>query len=206
MTDGVNKSAGPAGEDILLVKAFQGGDRTAFDKLVNRHKGRVFNLCYWFLGDYHDADDAAQETFIKIYRSLGKFRMESALRTWIFRIAVNTCKNRCTSSAFRNRKKTISFDNPGEGPGTGAGFNIPNANASPSEELERKERMHQIREGINALPPDQREVLTLRDIEGLSYEEIVQVTGIPLGTVKSRLARARTELKDKLEGMKPNGL
>ena len=202
MADGVKKSAGPAGEDILLVKAFQGGDRTAFDTLVNRHKGRVFNLCYWFLGDYQDADDASQETFIKIYRSLGKFRFESALRTWIFRIAVNTCKNKRISSAFRNRQRTFSFDNPGDGPG----FNMQDRGASPSEALEKKERMHRIMEGINALPADQKEVITLRDIEGLSYEEIVQVTGISLGTVKSRLARARTQLKDKLGGMKPNGV
>jgi len=206
MTDGVKNAAGTPGEDTFLVRAFQEGDRTAFDTLVNRHKGQVFNLCYWFLGDHQDADDAAQETFIKIYRSLGKFRFESALRTWIFRIAVNTCKNRRMSSAFRNRKRMVSLDNPVEPPGRDAGRNIPDKGALPSEELEKKERIEQIRKGINALPAEHREVITLRDIQGLSYDEIVQVTGIPLGTVKSRLARARTELKDKLGGLQANGV
>jgi len=200
MKDRVKNSDGPAGEDALLVRAFQGGDRTAFDKLVTKHKNRIFNVCYWFLGDYQEADDIAQETFIKIYRSLGKFRLESAFSTWIFRIAVNSCKNRLTSAAFKQKKRTISFDNPGGQP-SGVIDVFPDGAASPSEQLEQKERMHQIREGINALPLEQREVITLRDIEGLSYVEISEVTGISLGTVKSRLARARTALKNRLGSM-----
>ena len=200
MKDRVKNSDGLAGEDALLVRAFQGGDRTAFDKLVTKHKNRIFNVCYWYLGDYQEADDIAQETFIKVYRSVGKFRLESAFSTWIFRIAVNSCKNRLASAAFKQKKRTISFDNPGGQP-SGVTDVFPDGAASPSEQLEQKERMHQIREGINALPPEQREVITLRDIEGLSYGEISEVTGISLGTVKSRLARARTALKNRLGSM-----
>lgn len=197
MKDRVKNSDGLAGEDALLVRAFQGGDRTAFDKLVTKHKNRIFNVCYWYLGDYQEADDIAQETFIKVYRSLGKFRLESAFSTWVFRIAANSCKNRLASAAFKQKKRTISFDNPGGQP-SGVTDVFPDGAASPSEQLEQKERMHQIREGINALPPEQREVITLRDIEGLSYVEVSEVTGISLGTVKSRLARARTALKNRL--------
>lgn len=201
MKDRVQNSDGRAGEDALLVRAYQGGDRTAFDKLVTKHKNRVFNVCYWYLGDYQEADDIAQETFIKVYRSLGKFRLESAFSTWIFRIAVNSCKNRLTSAAFKQKKRTISFNNPDGQPESGVTDVFPNGAASPSEQLEKKERMHQIREGIKALSPEQREVITLRDMEGLTYVEVSEVTGISLGTVKSRLARARTELKNKLGSM-----
>ncbi len=201
MKDSGKKSDGPAGEDVLLVKAFQGGDRTAFDKLVAKHKNRIFNVCYWFLGDYQEADDIAQETFIKIYRSLGKFRLESAFSTWVFRIAINSCKNRLTSSAYKQKARTISIDNPGGQPESGGTDVFHDRAASPSEQLEQKERMHQIRRGINALAPEQREVITLRDIQGLSYSEISEVTGASLGTVKSRLARARMELRNSLGSM-----
>jgi RNA polymerase sigma-70 factor (ECF subfamily) len=202
MKDRVKNSDGPAGEDALLVKAFQRGDRSAFDKLVTKHKNRIFNVCYWFLGDYQEADDIAQETFIKVYRSLGKFRLESAFSTWIFRIAINSCKNRLTSAAFKRKKRTISIDNPG-GQGEGVVIDVfPNGAASPSEQLEQKERMRQIRESINAMSSEFREIITLRDIEGLSYGEISAVAGISLGTVKSRLARARAELRDRLGSMR----
>ena len=113
MKDRVKESEGLPGEDVLLVRAFQERDRTAFDKLVMKHKNRVFNLCYWYLGDYQEADDCAQEAFIKVYQSLKKFRFESAFTTWLFRIAVNTCKNTIKSAAFRHKRRTVSFDNPG---------------------------------------------------------------------------------------------
>ena len=197
----MKNSDGPAGEDALLVRAFQGGDRTAFDKLVTKHKDRIFNVCYWFLGDYQEADDTAQDTFIKVYRSLGKFRLESAFSTWAFRIAVNACKNKLKSAAFKKKKRTISLDNPGGHPDSGVTDVFPDRAASPSDQLEQKERIGQIRECINALAPEHREVITLRDLEGLSYGEISEVAGISLGTVKSRLARARTDLKNRLGHM-----
>ena len=96
--------ASPGGDDEL-VRAFQAGNRFAFDKLVRKHQDRIFNLCYRFFGDYQDANDFAQEVFIKVYQSLNKFRYESSFSTWLYRIAVNTCKNRLRSIEYRFRLK-----------------------------------------------------------------------------------------------------
>ena len=102
-----------SGEDTELIKAFQKGNRSAFDRLVLKHKEKIFNLCYWFLQDYEEANDMAQEAFIKAFKSLKKFRFQSAFSTWLYRIAVNTCKNRLKSSEYRHKKRTISLSNPG---------------------------------------------------------------------------------------------
>ena len=93
--------------DAALIRAFQKGDRAAFDKLVLRHKDELFSLIYWFLGDYEEANDCAQDVFIKVYKGLGRFRFESAFSTWLYRVAVNTCKNWTKSSAYRWRKKSV---------------------------------------------------------------------------------------------------
>ena len=193
----------PAGlleTDEALVSAFQAGDKAAFDKLVIRHQDNVFNLVYRFLGDYEESNDCAQETFIKVFKSVKKFKFESAFSTWLYRVAVNTCKNRLKSSAFRWRKKTVPIQNP-EGTGTGnPSPEIRDDSPSPLNGLERKERMRSIQKAINSLPEEQNRVVVLRDIQGLSYEEITVVTGLNLGTVKSRLARGRMELRNRLKG------
>jgi RNA polymerase sigma-70 factor (ECF subfamily) len=185
-------------QDRALVKAFQAGDKASFDELVLKHKDRLFNLCLRFLGDYQEANDSAQEVFVKVYRSLKRFRFESAFSTWLYRIAVNTCKNKLRSSEYRHRKKMVHLDNPGilEG-GTGA-LEIRDETQSPLLELERKERLNLIRRAIDSLPPEQKMVVVLRDIEELSYEDIAHITGYSLGTVKSRLSRARLDLRKKL--------
>ena len=188
-------------EDSKWVRDFQAGDKAAFDPLVLRHKDRLYNLCYWFLGDEQEANDSAQEVFIKVFRSLEKFRFESAFSTWLYRIAANTCKNRLKASEFRQKKKRVRFDNPGkieDGHYTGE---IQDKTSSPMIELEKKERMMLIQKAIASLPTDQRTVVVLRDIEGLSYEEIANITGINSGTVKSRLSRARQQLRKKLRGL-----
>jgi RNA polymerase sigma-70 factor (ECF subfamily) len=193
-------SAGSAKEDSSLVRAFQRGDRAAFDRLVMKHKDKLFNMCYWFLGDYHEANEAAQEIFIKVFRSLNKFRFESAFFTWFYRIAVNTCRNRLESSAYRQRKAMVSLNNPGSPNDDHAALQIADETRTPIAELERKERRTLVRKAIDSLPPDQKAVVTLRDIEGLSYDEISHITGLNLGTVKSRLARARLDLTNRLRG------
>ena len=189
-----------------MVRAFQGGDRAAFDRLVLKHKDRLFNMCYWFLGDYQEANEAAQDTFIKVYRSLSKFRLESAFFTWFYRIAVNTCRNRVESSAYKQRKAVVSLNNPGGANDHHGALQVADETQTPMADLERKERRTLVRKAIDSLPPDQRVVVTLRDIEGLSYDEIAHVTGLNLGTVKSRLARARLDLRTKLRGALQNGL
>ncbi len=201
MNENSIKAGRSAREDAIIVRAFQGGDGAVFDELVLKHQHKLFNLCYRLMGDYQDANDAAQETFMKVYRSLKKFRFESAFSTWLYRIAVNICKNKLKSLAYRQKKRTISLDNPGS-PGNGAPpMEIHDQTHSPAEELETKQRMRAIQEAINMLPPEQKEMVTLRDIHGFSYEEIVEITGTALGTVKSRLARARLDLRKRLRSV-----
>ena len=190
-----------SGEDALLIKAFQRGDKRAFDQLVVRHKDRIFNLCYRFLGDYEEANDSAQEAFVKAYTSLKTFRLESAFSTWLYRIAVNTCKNKVGSSAFKARHRTVSLDNPGNPSGGPSPAEIPNGTPSPLSRMEEKERMSLIQKALDSLPPEFKVVVALRDVEGLPYEDIVEITGLNLGTVKSRIARARTDLRNKLRGV-----
>ena len=186
--------------DDALVRAFKAGDKGAFDKLVIRHKDRVFNLVYWFLGDYQEANDCAQETFIKVFRSLKRFRFESAFSTWLYRIAMNTCKNRVKSSAYKWKMRTVPLGTPEGSRGGNTHIEIEDDSQSPMNELERRDRLALIREAINSLPGEQNRVVVLRDIQGLSYEEIAETTGLKLGTVKSRLARGRLGLRNRLEG------
>lgn len=188
-------------EDNDLIGAFQAGDKSAFDDLVRKHQDRIINLCYWLLGDYQEANDCAQDTFIKIFRNLVKFRFESTFLTWAHRIAVNTCKNRLKSFHYRFSRKLVRLDNSGRSPGSVDA--IADETGSPEMALEKKERRYLIRRAINALPAEKKTVVVLRDIQGLSYEEIVKITGLKPGTLKSKLARARQDLRSKLSGDMP---
>lgn len=192
-------------EDDAIIRAFQSGDTGAFDHLVLRYQDKIFSLCYWYLGDYHEADDTAQDVFLKAYSSLDKFRRESSFSTWLHRIAVNTCKNKCKSLAFRFRKKTESIDSYREGPGIEpvkrSGRVIADTVGSPADMLEQKEKMEFVQRAIEGLAPGKRTLIVLRDIEGLSYEELSAITGLKLGTVKSKLARARADLVKKLRSI-----
>jgi RNA polymerase sigma-70 factor (ECF subfamily) len=201
MDEGIKNPIGSSQEDKALLRDFLGGDKAAFDKLVLKYKNKVYNLCYWFLDDYQEANDAAQEIFIKVYRSVKKFRFESAFSTWLYRIAVNTCKNRLKSSDYRQKKSMVRLENPGEPDGSTASIALSDDFQSPASQLERKERLMLIKSAIDSLPAEQKTVVALRDIEGLSYDEIADVTGLNLGTVKSKLARARLDLREKLKGV-----
>ena len=196
----------PSEIDSRLVRAFQAGESSAFDRIVLRHQTAIFNLCYWVLGDYQEANDMAQVTFMKAYQSLHGFRFESTLSTWLHRIAVNNCKNRIKSSEYRAKKRTLPLENPGHAEASGPSVEMEDGAPSPMAVLEQKERSRLIRKALHSLGQEQREIITLRDIQGLSYEEITEVTGLNPGTVKSRLARARLELKEKLRSVIGNGL
>lgn len=184
-----------------MINAFKGGNKTAFDGLVLKYKDMVFNLCYRFLGDYQDANDTAQDTFIKAYKTLKRFRAESSFSTWIYRIAVNTCKNKVKSLEHRYRKQTRSLDNPGTAGNDNLLIEIADESLSPPIELEKKERSILIQKAIKSMPKAKKEIIILRDMEGLSYEEIMTITGLTLGTVKSKIARARSDLREKLRGV-----
>ena len=201
MDEGIKEPVSQSGEDILLVRAFRGGDKEAFDKLVVKHKDRLFNLCYGYLGDYEEANDSAQETFLKAYSGLKGFRFESAFSTWLYRIAVNTCKNKLKSSDYRHRKKMISLEREGNHNQEGSAVAIQDGSPSPAVQLEERQKEMLIKAAVKGLPEEHREMITLRDLESLSYEEIAGVTGLTMGTVKSRIARARLDLGKRLEGI-----
>jgi len=200
MDKDIKKPAGSPDPDAAFVRAVQDGDMAAFDQLVIKHKDKLFNMVYWLLGDYQETNDCAQEIFIRVFKSIKKFRFQSSFSTWLYRIAINTCKNRRKSSAYRWKKRTISLENPENPKQDNRSYEIQNGSPSPENRLEKKERIMLIRKAINALPQEQNRVIVMRDIQGLSYQEIADITGLNLGTVKSRLARARLELKNKLNG------
>lgn len=186
--------------DTDLVYAFKRGNHSAFEKIVLKYQDRVYNLCYRFLGDRQEAEDSAQEIFIKVYKALKGFRLKSSFYTWLYRIAVNTCKNRIKSLEYRRSKSRVSTDDDQEN----KDYGIPvftDQNNLPDINLEQREKIKRIQEAINSLPPDQKMMVILRDIEGLSYEEIAGITNSRLGTVKSKLSRARLSLRNKLEGV-----
>jgi RNA polymerase sigma-70 factor, ECF subfamily len=188
-------------DDHSLIRAFQSGDKSVFDTIVLRHKDRVFNLCFRFLGNYHEAEDTAQDVFVKAYSSLKSFRFESSFFTWLYRIAVNTCKNKIKSREYRYKKMNAGMDNPEESMGIQWAERLDDPASNPVSDLEKKEMMKALQRAIDSLPPDQKSVVILRDIQGLSYEEIADITGFKLGTLKSRLSRARNALKEELGGI-----
>jgi RNA polymerase sigma-70 factor (ECF subfamily) len=202
MNEGGKQPAMEQRQEAGWIEAFLAGDRSAFDKLVLGHQDRVFNVCYRLLGDYEEAGDCAQETFVKVYRALKDFRFGSSFSTWLYAIAVNTCKNKLHSAEFRRRKRMVPIDDPPEGSAGGATVReIEDPAPSPLAQLAEKERDRLVQAAIDELPPDARTVVVLRDVEGFSYEEIVQATGYNMGTLKSKLARARQQLKEKLKGV-----
>jgi RNA polymerase sigma factor (sigma-70 family) len=180
-----------ANEEQRLVEAGQRGDVEAFNQLVRTYEVRVYNLCYRMLGDGDAAADVAQDTFISAYRNLHRFR-GGVFRAWIFRIATNACYDALRA---RKRRPTVSLSAPApddEGPA----FDLPDGAESPDDFALRRELAGAIQRGIAQLPEDQRIVVILSDIQGLAYEEIAEVTGANLGTVKSRLSRARARLRE----------
>jgi RNA polymerase sigma-70 factor (ECF subfamily) len=185
-------------EDEKLIRAFAAGDASAFDALVIKYKDMVYTMCYYLLGDVHEAADYSQETFLKVYRSLNTFRFESSFSTWLYRVTLNTCRNRLKSLFYRFRKKTVSLDDTDES--GKAIVQIVDESCQPNGAFEKRELMMQVRRAINHLSVDHKTVIVLCDIKGLSYEEICRITGLDMGTVKSRISRARNELKGKLKG------
>ncbi|RPI79095.1 MAG: sigma-70 family RNA polymerase sigma factor [Desulfobacteraceae bacterium] len=185
--------------DDQLVRAFQSGQTKAFDQLVIRHQDRVFTVCYRFLGNEQEARDMAQEIFINVYRHLNGFRAEAAFFTWLYRITVNSCKNRLKSLEYKYRKKQVSLSGPFQTESSQS-KEMEDGQPSALAALEKKEKGQMIQKAIDALPKEQKMMIVLRDIEGLAYEEIIKLTGLRLGTVKSKLARARILLREKLKG------
>jgi RNA polymerase sigma-70 factor (ECF subfamily) len=195
------KESGLSLDEAALIQRCLSGDDTAFDQIVNRYQDMVYNLALRLLGKREEALDLSQEVFFQVYRKLGSFRRDASLRTWIHRIVINRAKN--SQRWWRRRECEMTAvaveeaerDNPWV---LSAALNMRGADA-PDEVLQRKELGEILQEAIASLPFDQRTILLLKDIDGLSYEEISQTLKLALGTVKSRLARARKALRDKLD-------
>jgi len=175
-------------EDFDLIACFKSGDKSVFEEIILRYQDRIYNLCLYILGNRHDAQDTAQETFLKAYRNLADFKPKASLYTWLYRIAVNTCLDYRKRPFFESIFKSSSegeefiqepvFDGP-----------------SPEKLYETKQLGLALSKSLGKLSLKLRAVIILKEIEGLSYEDIAEVLDVSLGTVKSRISRAREELK-----------
>jgi RNA polymerase sigma-70 factor, ECF subfamily len=184
-----------AGDELSLVQRCAAGDEDACTELVGAHQRMVYQLGLHLLGDHDEALDLSQEVFLRVFRTIHSFRGQSALRTWIYRIVINQASNRQRWWRRRRRAQQVSFEQHveahGELPGT-------RRLDSPEAVLGQKELAGRIHTALGHLPFDQRTVIVLREIDGLSYEEIAFSLDVAIGTVKSRLARAREQLRTEL--------
>lgn len=189
-------------DDLELLRRFASGDAGAFDDIVGTYQGRVVTLCRYLLGNSADADDAAQDVFVKAFKNLKHFRPEAALYTWLYRIAVNTCIDRRRKPFFLS---LFRADDAGQAD-AGSFPALRSEDPSPEQHLVSHQASLEIQRALERLPPKLRAAIVLKEIEGLKYEEIAEVLEISLGTVKSRISRAREELKRiVIDGREQNG-
>jgi RNA polymerase sigma-70 factor (ECF subfamily) len=193
--------AGSAPEHELVADC-RTGNPEAFTRLVRLHEGMVVNLAARLLGNLEEGRDVAQEVFLQVFRMLARFEGRSTLRTWIYRITVNQCHNRRRFWQRRRRDRELPLEE------TALRVPVPaeQRSASPYEAALQRERARQVQAALSRLRFDQRAVLVLREIEGLSCEEVAAALGLPEGTVKSRLSRAREAMRRELAGVVAEGV
>jgi RNA polymerase sigma-70 factor (ECF subfamily) len=184
--------------EAALIERCRGGDDTACAELVATHQRMVFTLALHLLGDRDEALDLSQEVFLRVFRTLGSFRGQSALRTWIYRIVVNQARNRQRWWRRRRRSEQVSLDEHLQQ----CGDLESKTDVLPDRLLASKEAASKIWAALDHLPFDQRTALILREVDGLRYEEIAFSLGVAVGTVKSRLTRARQALRAELLGLR----
>ena len=174
--------------DAECVRQLQRGETDAFETLIRRHQKTIFNLVYRMLGDYDEAAEISQEAFLSAYRAIGSFRGESNFSTWLYRIALNHATTRRKSLNTRQQRNvSLETTEPVSDPHPG-----------PAETMEKKEIRERVQLALNSLEPDDAMVILLRDLQDVPYDEVARVLEIPVGTVKSRLYRARQALKIEL--------
>ncbi len=188
-----------AATETQFIERLKRGDAAAFEVLVAERSGEIYGLLYRLTENSEDARDLTQETFLRAFQSMEHFRGDADLRTWIYRIAINQARNRWRWWRRRRRDSTVSLDSTDErGPLTGT---LPaDRGNTPEQETLAHERERVLRAALLTLGRAYREAVILRDIEGLSYEEVAATLRVSVGTVKSRLARGRSELRRKLAG------
>lgn len=175
-----------------LIARLQKRDEAAFEELIRQYEKKVYTLCFRMCGNSEDAEEAAQDAFLALWRGIDRFRQESSLSTWIYRLATNACID-----TLRRRKKqsgSVSLDDEE------LFVDAVDTSPQPQETVEHRETQKLLQEGLSALPEEYRKVLILREIEGLSYTEIAESASIELGTVKSRISRGRSLLRNFLSG------
>jgi RNA polymerase sigma-70 factor (ECF subfamily) len=182
--------------DAVLVQQVQAGHQKSFDLLVAKYQRRIYRLVLRFIRDPALAEDVAQETFLRAYRAIGQFRGESQFYTWLYRIAVNTAKKAISDDM---RDPTVSEgDASGQGEETFSPTELLTNNETPESILISKEIVQTVNAAMESLPDDLRMAITLREIEGLSYEDIAEAMQCPIGTVRSRIFRAREAIAERL--------
>lgn len=180
--------------DQALVKRVQQGDKAAFDLLVRKYQHRIGALIARYIHDWSECQDVAQETFLRAYRALGNFRGDAQFYTWLYRIAVNTAKNHLVAS---NRRPPTDDIDAVDAVQFASGERLRDAD-TPEHELLRQEIERTVTDAVAQLPADLRAAITLREVDGLSYEEIAEAMDCPIGTVRSRIFRAREAIDAKL--------
>jgi RNA polymerase sigma-70 factor, ECF subfamily len=175
-----------------LVHDFLDGDAQAFNRLVMLHQTKIYNLALNYVKNQEEAKDLAQDIFVTVYRSLPKLREKEKFTSWLYQIAINHCRNRYKKLSRRGYFNNISLDDE-------ESFLQIAGDEGPEKLLQRKNTINLVRSTIDSMPEAEKEIILLRDIQELAYEEISAILDIPLGTVKSKLNRARTSLKDRLK-------
>lgn len=186
--------------DQELVRRVQRGDSAAFDALVRKYQHRIVGLIGRYIPDWSECQDVAQETFMRAYRALPNFRGDAQFYTWLHRIAVNTAKNHLVA---QNRRPPTDDVDAADAEQFDGGIRLRDTD-TPEHELMRQEIERTVMETVQSLPDELREAITLREVEGLSYEEIAQQMGCPIGTVRSRIFRAREAIDTRLRPLLDN--
>ena len=196
----MKETASAGSVDNELVRRFVDGDRSAFEELVVRHQNRVYGFCLRLLGSPSLAEEAAQEVLVKVFKYLPRFRGESKFTTWLYRVTLNHCRNVQAYRARRHDKRHDSLDaETTDDEGSTRRRELADDRPDAEEDLLLAERLRMMKEELAKLDPIWKEILLLRDVEGQSYEEIGNALDLPPGTVKSRIHRARGELKTRLK-------